>query len=361
MSFTITRVVLKNFRNYREFEFFPGPELTIVLGPNAAGKTNLLEAIQLTTAAASFRRPSWGDVPRWGSTGGIVELEAADEDRERSVAVSIVEGKRQYSVNGKPRRSVQEVTGEIPCVIFTPDDLALVKESADRRREAVDTIGVQLSRTYGRLKAEYERVVRQRNRLLRQEAVDEDMLSVWDERLVHLGSRLCTHRRGLFDKIGPVMTQVYARIAEDGELRAEYLPSWERDGLATTESDITAALEQHLVLKRAEERSRSTTLVGPHRDDFVFFLADRDARAFASQGQQRSIALSFKLAEVSVVTEVSGSKPVLLLDDVMSELDENRREALSAVVGEEAQTVMTTTNAGYFSEELLSRAKVVKL
>ena len=340
----------------------PDPGLTVIVGPNARGKTNLLEGIQLLTEGVSFRRPSWGQVIRWGQDKAILSLDAEDGERRREVTLEVEQpGRRSYTLNGKKKRSPADISREMPCVTFTPDDLSIVKDSAETRREALDAVGVQLSATYARLKKEYERVVRQRNRLLKQETVDEDGLSVWDERLVSLGARLTTHRAGLASRISEHTTTAYAGISQDSELQVLYVPSWQRDGVSGAVDDGAASIERHLELKAQEERARRTTLVGPHRDDISFLMDGRAAREFASQGQQRSISLAFKMAEVRVVTDVSGVRPVLLLDDVMSELDASRRAALAGMVGGSAQTVMTTTNLEYFTPELLESAKVVSL
>ncbi len=362
MSFTVTRIEVRDFRNYERIILEPDETLTVIAGPNGVGKTNLLEAVQLLTEGESFKKPSWADVIRWGAREASLFLVGEDGNRRRDVALTVSEsGRRKYAVNGKQRRALTDVAGEIPCVIFTPDDLRIVKGTSERRRAAVDSMGTQLSSTYARLKTEYERVVRQRNRLLREEDGDEDTLSVWDERLVSLGSRLTAHRAGLFKRIAVKTTAAYLDIATDGEVVARYIPSWERDGIEGSIEDGTTSMESHLQTKQTEEKARKTTLVGPHRDEIVFELNGKDSRTFASQGQQRSIALAFKLAEVSVVAEVSGKRPILLLDDVMSELDERRRHSLAGMVGEATQTIMTTTNLGYFDGALLERAKVVTL
>ena len=299
---------------------------------------------------------------RWGQDQATLSLQAEDGERRRDVVLRVEQpGRRHYTVNGKKRRSPTDISREIPCVTFTPDDLSIVKDSAETRREALDAVGVQLSGTYARLKKEYERVVRQRNRLLKQERVDEDGLSVWDERLVALGARLTTHRAGLASMISRHTVVAYAGISQESDLQVMYLPSWQRDGVSGEVEDGATSIERHLELKAQEERVRRTTLVGPHRDDISFLMDGRAARDFASQGQQRSISLAFKMAEVKVVTEVSGVRPVLLLDDVMSELDAARRAALAGMVGDSAQTVMTTTNLEYFTPELLESAKVVSL
>lgn len=361
MGLTVTRISVRDFRNYIEFELEVDPVLTVLTGPNAVGKTNLIEAVELLTEANSFRRPSWAETIRQGSDQARLSLQAEGEGRHLDIELDVTaQGRRIYRVNGKTRRSVTQVAGIIPCVVFTPDDLRMVKDSAERRRAALDSLGSQLSPTYARLKTEYDRVLRQRNKLLR----DEEgplLLEPWTERLIDTGARLVTHRRRLFERVNDALVEIYSKLTDGGSIRARYLASWERDGLASSSSEPGELMSEHLAAHEKAEKARHTTLTGPHRDDIAFEIEGRDARAYGSQGQQRTVALAWKLAEVDVVTGVSSQRPVLLLDDVMSELDERRRHSLAALVGSSAQTIVTTTNLGYFDEDLLARARVVKL
>ncbi len=362
MSYTIKRLHIVGFRNYENFDLEPDPSLTVLVGPNAVGKTNLIEAVQLVTEARSFRGGSWSEMIRWESQDASVRLDAVDGERVHTVELDITaDGRRIYRVNGKPRRTVSEVSGIIPCVLFTPEDLGLIKNSAETRRNLLDGIGTQLSKTYAQLKTEYDRVVKQRNALLRNESVSEDRLAPWDERLVALGSRLVKHRLGLFDRLMQAASVLYGQIAKDGPLTARYVPSWERESREVSGKEPAEALEGLLLETKTDERARKMTLAGPHRDEIVFKLDGRDARTYASQGQQRTVALALKLAEVKVVADISGSRPVLLLDDVMSELDESRRTAFTELVGSTTQTIVTTTNLGYFTKNVIDRAKVVTL
>ncbi len=340
----------------------PDERLTILVGPNAAGKTNIIEALQLVTAGDSFRRPQWLELVRWGAAEAGVSLRAEGEGRVLETVLSVGQGgRRVYRVNGKLRRRVSEVAGIIPCVVFTPDDLRMVKDSADRRRGAIDSVGDQLSPTYLTVRMEYERIVRQRNALLKEDNPDTGVLSALTERLVAEGAGFMGHRHRLFDRVSAKMSEVYATLARDEDLTASYVPSWRRGDWDFSETDPGRCMKIALDRAEAEEKARGLTLVGPHRDEVVFAVNGREARAFASQGQLRTIALAWKLAEVAVITEIAGQAPVLLLDDVMSELDETRRHALASFVGEAAQTVVTTTNLGYFDSELVSRAKVVAI
>lgn len=360
MGLFITHLTLSDFRSYAALDLDPDRELTILVGPNAAGKTNIVEAVELLTCAESFRKPSWGEVVRWGADEARLELKAEGDGRVLDVAMyATADGKRTYTVNGKVRRRVSEVAGILPCVIFTPDDLRIVKDSAEQRRAAVDGVGDQLSPAYRSARLEYDRILKHRNSLLRQPERDEAMIDLWTQRLIESGTALSGHRRRLFERLSARMSEVYRTLSGGEGLESTYKTSWDscaRQGVETVE-----AMRQALENRKAEERARATTLVGPHRDDIIFQIDGRDARDFASQGQQRTVALSWKLAEVQVITEIGGQPPVLLLDDVMSELDEARRHALARFVGAAAQTFVTTTNLGYFEQDLVHRALVVNL
>jgi DNA replication and repair protein RecF len=366
----VTSLRLADFRNYESFELQPHPALTVFVGPNAAGKTNIIEALQLVTTASSFRRPRWEDLVRWGAQDAHVTMWA--EEGERRLDVDLVAsqgGTKVFTVNGQTRHRTSDVTGRLPSVVFTPDDLDLVKGPAERRRSAIDDLGSQLSSGYAALKRDFGRVVKQRNALLKEDA-GAAALAPWDAQLVAFGARLVTHRLGLLERLMGEAARHYADLAGGEALSWRYD---DRCGLHGGESgddarrptptpmDAEAAIKSELLRRAAEERRRASTLVGPHRDDIVFMIDERDARAFASQGQQRTIALAWKMAEVGLVEDVLHTRPLLLLDDVMSELDESRRSALGALVMDRTQTFVTTTNLAYFTPRLLADATVVEL
>lgn len=359
MSLSVERLKLKDFRSYESLEVEPGKGLTIVVGPNAVGKTNIIEAIQLLTAATSFRNPSWGECVRWGASESSLELEAKGDGRALSSRIVITSsGRRSYSVNGSAKRRRSDFTGVLPSVVFTPDDLRMVKDSAEKRRAAIDGVGDQLSAAYLTLRGEYDKVLRQRNAALKTPDVDDVVLEALTDTLVAKGEDFASHRRRLFGRLQSALAVAHTSLVPGERLEALYEPSWlTRGGGAESDSTFREALRR----SQREERARGTTVVGPHRDEIRFLLDGRDARVYASQGQQRTIALAWKLAEVSVITEVGGQPPVLLLDDVMSELDEDRRHALAALVGEATQTFVTTTNLGYFDEGMVARAQIVRL
>lgn len=361
----ITHLALRDFRNYATLDVEPGQTLTVFVGPNAAGKTNIIEAIQIVTTGGSFRNPHWGELVRWGAGQGSIAMSAESEASSTTVDVVIeADGKRSWRSAGNPKRRTVDATRFVPAVTFTPDDLLFIKGPAERRRSSLDAVGDQLSVTYGSLRREYGRVIRQRNAILKAES-DASLVEPWDEQLIRLGSRLYTHRRRLAYRMMETAASVYRSLSDDENLDMRLC---DRCGVGAvplsedvSQEDVANALRCEIDRRRREEAVRKVSLVGPHRDDLVFEVGGHDARAFASQGQQRTIALAWKWAEVAVIREVLGRTPVLLLDDVMSELDATRRMALTELMQQDVQTFITTTNTNYFEPSLLKSAHVVSV
>ncbi len=348
------------------WECAPSPTVTVLIGPNAAGKTNVLEAIQLTATGRSFRNAGVDQLLRWGADRGSVSLEVRRDDRDLSIGLEFnSDGSRTYTVNGIRRRGLAQIAGIAPIVSFVPADLELVKGAGEHRRSAIDALGEQLSRTYRGLRQSYNRVLRHRNTLLREWEPTDVELEPWTEQLISLGSRLLTHRRRLAQRLAQEMRAIHAAIAEGEDLTIEY---HDRCGVGITDlgveisaSEAAEALRRAYTARARDERIRKVTLVGPHRDDLVLLLGGREARSYGSQGQQRSLALAWKLAEVATIEQIAETRPALLLDDVMSELDAMRRRCLIEVIERGVQTIITSTTSAYFDEDALARAVVVRV
>ncbi|MBF4509005.1 MAG: DNA replication/repair protein RecF [Aeromicrobium sp.] len=360
----ITAIELHDFRSHDLLELTPGP-MTVFVGPNASGKSNVLEAIEIVSTGRSFRNPRWPDVVAWGHPHATIQMEASGESPGVDVEVVISsEGKRTWRSGGVTRRRSTEATRYVPAVTFTPQDLDIVRGPAEGRRVTIDLLGDQLSVTYGALRRSYARVIRQRNALLK-EGNARERLDPWDEQLIGLGARLHVHRRRLVARVAEEATRIYAGLADSESLavavndRCGVGVPWPSEALEVT--DVRACLEAELSERRSDEEVRKVSLVGPHRDDLIFTVDGKDARTFASQGQQRTIALALKWAEVAVITDVLRRRPILLLDDVMSELDETRRKALAGMMQQEVQTFVTTTTPAYFEETVLGQATMVDL
>ncbi len=371
MALTITRVEYRDFRNMASRTLEPHPGLTVLVGPNAVGKTNCVEGIALLTSGQSFRHlagPS--DLVREGASSCRVSMLLEGEKRRVDVEFEVVEGKKRLLVNGKARR-MGEGARLMPSVLFYPDDLMVIKGPASGRRAMLDDIGVQLSEAYRRVHRDYQRALAQRNALLR---VDDPagepgadprpngMLEAWTEALVGAGATLYLYRRSLLARLTPLIADAYASIAPGERLdvgyESSYAPALDVD---VSRADVEAALRVRLGELRVAELSRRVTLAGPHRDDVTFAIDGRPARLFGSQGQQRTISLAEKIAHVNLVRAMTGTYPVVLLDDVMSELDATRRSALFDLIHTGVQTIMTTTNLDYFTPDELGSVRIVDM
>lgn len=384
MTLHVHSLLFRNFRNYEHVHLDDLGEITVLVGHNAVGKTNIIEGIQLLTALTSFRHASRDQLIRHGSESARLEAAVSDGNRDLGIALTLSDSSRRYQLNGKPKRPA-DLKGLVPAVVFTPDDLDLVKGAMAGRRGALDSLGSQVNKSYHTVRLDYEKVIRHKNRLLKDEA-DEALVEAMNEMVITVGAQLTCYRAALFARLVPHMVQKYQQISQGGEmLSACYLPSWERgraassslagglkpapthgaahDALkpAPTRDEAREALTRALKERAVEERRRHRSVVGPHADEIVFLLDGQDASLFGSQGQQRSIVLAYKLAEAAVVEELLDQKPLLLLDDVMSELDGTRRAALVEAMEEGSQTFITTANLSYFDQNMLDRSSVVSL
>ncbi len=358
MGLLVKTLELQDFRSFGEKVVGLAPATTILCGPNAAGKTNTVEALQLLTAGYSFRHPTPAQLVREGAQTARASARLEGDGRVVDLRCDVVSGRRQFFRNGK-RIQASEVSGTLMSVLFTPDDLQLVKRSASFRRDELDDFGRQANRGFASVLSTYTRSIEQRNRLLKEERPDLDLLDAWDASVALGGATLLHGRLRLFERLRAKVCEVYGELAAGEGLECRYLCSLGDEALGLSKDDLRELFCERLASARPDDLRRQQTTVGPHRDDVAFLIEGRDARAYGSQGQQRSVVLALKMAEVLLSAEVVGNQPLLLLDDVMSELDERRREAVTRFAQRGVQTVITTTNLGYFSPELLDEAEVV--
>ncbi len=358
MGLLVKTLELQDFRSFGEKVVGLAPATTILCGPNAAGKTNTVEALQLLTAGYSFRHPTPAQLVREGAQTARVSARLEGDGRVVDLRCDVVSGRRQFFRNGK-RIQASEVSGTLMSVLFTPDDLQLVKRSASFRRDELDDFGRQANRGFASVLATYTRSIEQRNRLLKEERPDLDLLDAWDASVALGGATLLHGRLRLFERLRAKVCEVYGELSAGERLECRYICSLGDEALGLSKDDLRELFCERLASARPDDLRRQQTTVGPHRDDVAFLIEGRDARAYGSQGQQRSVVLALKMAEVLLSAEVVGNQPLLLLDDVMSELDARRREAVTRFAQRGVQTVITTTNLGYFSPELLAGAEVV--
>ncbi|HEY8760795.1 MAG TPA: DNA replication/repair protein RecF [Candidatus Dormibacteraeota bacterium] len=347
----LVSLTLRNYRNYARLQLELGPQLNVFLGQNAQGKTNLLESVAILALSSSPRARREADLIGPLASEALVEavVEAGGRTVELSFRVTQEAERTSKSirVDGVPRRAV-DLPGEVQATLFWPEDLSLVKGGPEHRRRFLNEMLVQVVKGYGRTLARYRRVLDQRNHLLKRIIAGQegrDSLAVWDEELASLGSALVAARREAVAELAPLAAGNHAAIAEGEALAVAYSGAPE---------DLAGALRDAL----EDDLRRGTSSVGPHRDDLEITIQGADARGFASQGQQRTAVVSLKLAESDLIQARSGERPILLLDDVLSELDPKRREALLARVGEVGQVIVTSVEADPFPALLMERAAV---
>ena len=347
----LRRLRLRNHRNYAELDLSPGPNVNVFIGANGQGKTNLLEAVAMLALSSSPRARRESELVGPLGPGSRIEAEVDSGGLTRELAIALdIEGdrtRRVIEVDGARRRAF-DLPGNFRVTLFWPDDLGLVKAGPELRRRFMNQMLVQVEPGHARALAGLRRVLEQRNSLLKRIAAGEggeDTLHAWDEELVRVGTEIVDARAKATAQLEPVAARCHRQIGAGERLEIRYVGPPEN-------------LAQAVHNSHAEDLRRGSTSVGPHRDDLLVLLDGREARSFASQGQQRTAVVSLKLAEAALVEHRTGERPVLLLDDVLSELDGERRAALLNEVAGGGQVVITSVEAGPFPPELIARAMV---
>lgn len=304
---------LRDFRNYARLDVDFAPGFHLLLGDNAQGKTNILEAIYLMATLRSFRGVGGAHLIRQGAKGYFAGGTVVGQGQaEIKMYWSALE--RSLSLNGRPVKKLSDYLGTLRTVVFCTEDLQLIKGTGRVRRRFLDLLLSQTQPGYLPLLQRYALALRSRNALLKQRTVDEAALESFSHELIAIGNEITRHRRELVPRISPLVRLAYRRISNDAEeLRMEYQPGVKKD----------FAVE--LAASRTRERSYRATLVGPHRDDAALDLNVRSAAQFGSEGQKRSVAIALKMAQAEYLTGLHGAAPILLIDDVMGELDAKRR------------------------------------
>ena len=346
-------ITIKDFRNIAEAELEFDPELTVLRGDNAQGKTNMLEAVFAASWGRSFRAQRESDLIREGAESASVDLRFDSAGREQEIGLRFFrdpQRRREIEINGVPQKRAGELYGRFAAVLFVPAHLEIVRGAPEERRKFLDMALAREKPAALKLMLNYRRALEQRNRVLKDARMFsglDDLLSAWDGRLAQLGAELSAQRAAFCARLSESARRVYSELAS-GE---EFAAGFECSGGATAEE----ALE---ILKktRADDLRVGYTTCGAHRDDIRISVAGRDGRRFASQGQQRSAVIALKLAEAELLRESAGEPPVLLLDDVLSELDAGRRDFLLSRVGG-MQRIVTACDASVFTDGKVYRVQ----
>ena len=332
----IDRIQLNNFRNYKKLDISLNKNIDIIYGDNAQGKTNILEAIFLCSFGKSFRTTKEKEMIKFDENNAVVEVQYKRKDREGKIKIEIGE-KKKITLNGIKIKKLSELLGNINIVIFTPDDIDILKNGPANRRRFLDMMIGQLRPNYVYNLNMYLKTIEQRNNYLRQireENKPEEMLDIWDEKLIEYGEKIYSYREEFIQKIINKINEIHSKITDSKEiLKINYI------------SDCNSK-EEYLKLLKARRKLdiiKGFTTKGIHRDDFVIYINGKEVNTYGSQGQNRTVILSLKLAELNVIYDEIGEYPILLLDDFMSELDEERRRNFLNNI-KETQVILTGTD-----------------
>ena len=398
----LSQLHLEHFRNYRELDLTFSAPVTLVQGRNGQGKTNLLEAVYyLATSKSRHARAEREAVDRAAADEPIPyarirgDVMRAEQSTTLEILFTLRADRQNYTkqirVNGAPRRSM-DLIGHLRAVLFLPEDLTLIAGSPSERRRYIDVALCQIDRRYCQALSRYQKVVTQRNSLLKQLQEREQtdgpstaaQLGFWDDQLIELGTQVLARRHAYLTDLAPIARRVHADISQQQEsLDLLYLPSFntglyseqdfqrlregeevQADELACLETDaatISERFRERLEGRRRVELNAGSSLYGPHRDELVFLVNGWNLRTYGSRGQQRTGALALKLAELQAMAAATGEKPILLLDDVMSELDAQRRAALLMALADVRQGIVTTTDWAQFSADFQRDAQRLQI
>jgi DNA replication and repair protein RecF len=364
---------LRQFRNYQETMVELCAPKTILVGNNAQGKSNLLEAVELLATLRSHRVSRDRDLVQEGTAEG--KITATIERQTGSVDLALTlrrNGRRTVTLNHQAVRRQMEFLGTLNAVQFSSLDLDLVRGGPEQRRHWLDTLLIQLEPFYAHIVQQYNKILRQRNALLKQgsrgaeeqgskeDAIIESQLALWDAQLVTAGVRVTRRRARALKRLAPLAEFWHRAISGSKEiLEIKYVPN-----VALEQDDpelIKLAFFEKIHQRASLEQHHGTTLVGPHRDEVEFSINQTPARLYGSQGQQRTLVLALKLAELKLIEEVVGEPPLLLLDDVLAELDPNRQNQLLDAIQERFQTLITTTHLSAFDRSWLNSSQIISV
>lgn len=341
----IESIRLKNFRNYDHILLNLSEKVNIFVGKNAQGKTNLLESIYFCALGKSFKVVKDKDVIKWGRENASIEIISQNKFRKQKIEIYFSNNiKKTIKINNISIRKVGELLGEMPVVFFSPDELRLIKESPDERRRFMNINISQTNKRYFYLLQRYEKVIANRNKLLKNTKdfeILKDMIEIWDKSLVEIAEKISIEREKFVNDISPFAEKAHLYLSDGKEILKIRYKGFEKGKL-----DFKTSMLKQLSKNLEKDFKLGYTSIGPHRDDIEIYLNDIEVKNFGSQGQQRTAALSLKLAELEIMKEKTGEYPILLLDDVFSELDEERRVKLLKFTSR-TQTFITCTDFNY--------------
>ena len=350
----IKSLELENFRNYKSLNIEFDKGVNILYGDNAQGKTNILEAIYVSATTKSHKGAKDKEIINFEAEEAHIKTYLDKEGLERRVDMHLRKSKSKgIAIDTVRLKKAAQLLGLLNVVFFSPEDLSIIKDAPAQRRRFVDMELCQLDQSYLYDLNQYNKIIAQRNKLLKDMYNNQDlknMLGIWDMQIITYGQKIIKRRRLFVDQLNEIIDEIHFKLSGGKErIKVEYAPYVSEDNF---EEMLKKAREKDIKLK--------STSVGPHKDDFIFIVNGIDIRTYGSQGQQRTAALSLKLSEIELVKKITGDNPVLLLDDVLSELDSNRQNHLLNNIGD-IQTIITCTGLEDFVNNRIKINKIFKV
>lgn len=359
----IKSIAIKNYRNYEIMKLKFDEKLNIIVGDNAQGKTNLLEAIYVSGFGKSFRTIKDSDLVRFEAQVANVKIELQKDNGLLEIIEYRIndKSKKEFLINGVNITKISDLLGTMNIILFYPDDLKLIKESPVERRKFLNRELSHISKIYCADIIDYNKILFQRNELLKKilyKPEFRDLIDVWDEQLADKGSKIILRRKKFVEDLNLISRKIHADVTKDKEiLNVQYITTIKNmENYDTIKSDLIHRLKKNLDI----DIKRGYTSIGPHRDDIETTINGINIKAFGSQGQQRTAALSLKLSEIEIVKNDVGEYPILLLDDVMSELDVNRQKDLIYTF-KNVQTIITTTDIKNLLDDYINTSRIIKI
>ena len=346
---------LKNFRNCISVSKSILADKTLIIGKNGQGKTNILEALYFLSSLKSPRTSNIKEFINFNEQSFNIKADIIKNDVISTLEVNYVLGESKRLLINGVKASTREFRGILKTVLFSSNDLMLLRGSPQDRRDWLDRAIVQIYPAYDERLTKYERIRLQKNRLLKEEIIDRDLLNVYNEQLAISGANIIHIRKKYLNEISKIASKKHSAISSSEKLTIDY--NYSGDNVET----ILESLKSELMQRQSEEIARKQSCVGPHRDDIIFYINSNDATKYASQGQQRTLILALKLAELEMLQEKTGEPPVLLLDDVLAELDDLRQNFLLKSINSEIQTILTSVDTLLFDDEFLSNVDLLRI
>ena len=352
----IKRLQMLNYRNYNALDIELCPNVNVFMGDNAQGKTNILEAIYYCAFAKSHRTSKDKELINWNGEHAFISVDVGRERLDKRIDISILkDGKKSIRINKIKIKKIGELFGNFNVVMFSPEDLRIIKDSPGVRRKFIDMELCQLNPKYYYNLVQYNKVLNERNILLRNRNTSSEMLEIYDMQLVEFGYNIIRDRIKYIESLNKYAEKIHSDITSGKEkINFKYISTIK--DLENIKENFYTILEKN----RSKDCDRGITSIGPHRDDFFVYINDIDTKSYGSQGQQRTAVLTMKFSSLEIIKELTGEFPVLLLDDVLSELDFNRKKYILSTIGQ-IQTVITCTGIEDLYEYLDEKAKVFKV